>query len=763
MFDAVSLPSKLPEQSRVNDARSAVLFLCALLFCLYAWFGHPPKPIQIGLAAASLSMASVVMLYVLKIFFDRRVSLAVREVFLTALNQDPRACFLADSQGEIVVSNNCASTKFDALPGNSLVDSLRATFANPSSVLARLQARATKDGYVVEDVVNNRDILPVAVRILNENLFCWTIGQSVNGRFDTVSQPVLSIGRAGEILDMNEAATRLFRKPLTSIRQLVDDQWDYSDGVTSVQTSRGAMQVATCELDRSDACRHIMLVPQSNDCGDESWTPFSDLPVPVMHLAPNGDILEANKLAENMVGQFSSEAANIEHVMYGLGRPIQDWLTEAEESATAPCSEFLRLNRKNTEMFVQVTLARIVRDGNVGLMAVLNDATELKTLEAQFVQSQKMQAVGQLAGGVAHDFNNLLTAISGHCDLLLLRHDQNDPNFGDLVQINQNANRAAALVSQLLAFSRKQTLRPEPLDLRDTISDLIHLLNRLVGEKVTLTLSHDPVLRPVRADKRQLEQVLMNLVVNARDAMPSGGEIRIETEVMSLNEPLIRDRATVPSGEYVTVKVIDSGTGIPPDKIQKVFEPFFTTKRTGEGTGLGLSTVYGIIKQTGGFIFVDSKPGKGAEFTVLLPVASGGKQTEVKAEILPETVRSRQGEGVVLLVEDEAPVRAFATRALRLRGYTVIEADSAENALKLLEDQDLRVDVFVTDVVMPGMDGPTWVRHAMKTRPEVRVIFMSGYTEGALEDVVPDLPNSSFLPKPFSLIELTETVFQQLN
>ncbi len=257
--------------------------------------------------------------------------------------------------------------------------------------------------------------------------------------------------------------------------------------------------------------------------------------------------------------------------------------------------------------------------------------------------------------------------------------------------------------------------------------------------------------------------MLMNLVVNARDAMPSGGEIRIETEVMSLKEPLIRDRATVPSGEYVTVKVIDSGTGIPTDKIQKVFEPFFTTKRTGEGTGLGLSTAYGIIKQTGGFIFVDSKPGKGAEFTVLLPVASRGKQTKEKAEILPETVRSRQGEGVVLLVEDEAPVRAFATRALRLRGYTVIEADSAESALKLLEDRELRVDVFVTDVVMPGMDGPTWVRHAMKTRPGVRVIFMSGYTEGALEDVVPDLPNSSFLPKPFSLIELTETVFQQLN
>jgi len=397
------------------------------------------------------------------------------------------------------------------------------------------------------------------------------------------------------------------------------------------------------------------------------------------------------------------------------------------------------------------------------LIAVLNDATELKTLEAQFVQGQKMQAVGQLAGGVAHDFNNLLTAISGHCDLLLLRHDQSDPNFGDLVQINQNANRAAALVSQLLAFSRKQNLRPEVLDLRDTISDLIHLLNRLVGEKVRLVLSHDPVLKPVRADKRQLEQVLMNLVVNARDAMPEGGEIRIETEVLTLDQPITRDRATVQAGEYVTVKVIDSGVGIPADKLQKVFEPFYTTKRTGEGTGLGLSTVYGIVKQTGGFIFVDSIPGRGTEFTVFLPVCTQVKvATPENRESLPEQ-GPRQGEGVVLLVEDEAPVRAFATRALRLKGYTVLEADSAEEALRLLEDENLRVDAFVTDVVMPGMDGPTWVRQALKTRPEVRVIFMSGYTEGAFGDAGPDIANSTFLPKPFSLTQLTEAVFQQLN
>jgi two-component system cell cycle sensor histidine kinase/response regulator CckA len=468
-------------------------------------------------------------------------------------------------------------------------------------------------------------------------------------------------------------------------------------------------------------------------------------------------------MARALLGDLNLNETNIDQILQGLNHPILEWLAQTASGEEVARSEFQRLTRDDKELFVQVTLDRVQIDGKSHLIAVLNDATELKTLEAQFVQGQKMQAVGQLAGGVAHDFNNLLTAISGHCDLLLLRHDQNDPNYGDLVQINQNANRAAALVSQLLAFSRKQTLRPEVLDVRDTISDLIHLLNRLVGEKVQLTLSHDPVLKPVRADKRQLEQVLMNLVVNARDAMPDGGEIRIETEVLSLTEPLRRDRATVPPGDYMTVKVIDSGIGIPADKLQKVFEPFYTTKRTGEGTGLGLSTVYGIVKQTGGFIFVDSVVGRGTEFSLLLPVCVEAKPAEVQTEDVPDSKTARQGEGVVLLVEDEAPVRAFATRALRLKGYTVLEAESAEDALTLLEDVKLNVDVFVTDVVMPGMDGPTWVAKAMETRPDVRVVFVSGYTEGAFGDSGPQVPNSTFLPKPFSLTQLTEAVFQQMN
>ncbi len=521
--------------------------------------------------------------------------------------------------------------------------------------------------------------------------------------------------------------------------------------------------MTVCDVSRSGSVRDTLILPVNVAISQKPEAPFADLPVPIMCLSLDGLILDANRLAVHLVGDIRPGETNVAQIMQGLGYPIHDWLSQSAAEDAVPRSEFLRLSRRDKEVFVQVTLSKVTTNGDVCLVAVLNDATELKTLEAQFVQGQKMQAVGQLAGGVAHDFNNLLTAISGHCDLLLLRHDQNDPNYGDLVQINQNANRAAALVSQLLAFSRKQTLQPEVLDLRDTISDLIHLLNRLLGEKVRLSLSHDPVLKPVRADKRQLEQVFMNLVVNARDAMPEGGEVRIETEVVALSEPYRRDRATVQPGEYVTVKVIDSGVGIPADKMQKVFEPFYTTKRTGEGTGLGLSTVYGIVKQTGGFIFVDSLVGRGTEFTVFLPVAGDAQKITPDEVVVPDSGSARQGEGVGLLVEDEAPVRAFATQALRLKGYTVLEAASAEEALKLLEDGALNVDVFVTDVVMPGMDGPTWVRRAIEDRPDVRVIFMSGYTEGAFGESEPEIANSTFLPKPFSLNQLTEAVFQQIN
>lgn len=428
-----------------------------------------------------------------------------------------------------------------------------------------------------------------------------------------------------------------------------------------------------------------------------------------------------------------------------------------------------------------------------------------------------MQAIGQLAGGIAHDFNNLLTAISGHCDLLLMGRDAFDPDYADLQQIQQNTNRASALVRQLLAFSRKQTLQPEVLSVEGLLEDVVRLLKRLVGERIALRLRHDPALRPIRADRRQLEQVIVNLVVNARDAMPMGGEIRIETEALVLSADRQVGRARIPAGAWSVIRVIDTGVGIPPDLLEKIFEPFFTTKRPGEGTGLGLSTAYGIVKQMGGFIFADSREGSGSTFSLYFAADSGaGGPAEVACSAAdpddaaappapagaapavdkvadagappaaaaggPDLSGARRTDGrparalgrapaepeserpaTVLLVEDEAPVRAFAARALRMQGYVVLEAADGEAALDLLAGRRAPVDVIVTDVIMPGLDGPTWVTRALELQPGLPVIFVSGYIEDKLTEALGRIPNAEFLEKPFSLASLSRALSARLG
>lgn len=489
---------------------------------------------------------------------------------------------------------------------------------------------------------------------------------------------------------------------------------------------------------------------------------FDDLPVPMIDANEAGEILQVNSAACALIGRDDLVGETLDSIVEGLGRSIRDRVKDTMKGFGLGRPEMARCRRDGMDVYIQVTMSKMKRGGVTTVLAVLSDATELKTLEAQFVQSQKMQAVGQLAGGIAHDFNNILTAIMGHADLLLHRTDILSPDYEDLNQIKQNSNRAAALIGQLLAFSRKQTLRPKSLHLDDTLSELSHLLNRLLGEKVALHTETGANLKPVRVDERQFEQVIMNLVVNARDAMPDGGTVVIRTRNETLHKELRRDRAVVHPGDYVVVEVRDTGTGIPADKITKIFEPFFTTKKVGEGTGLGLATVYGIIKQTGGFVFVDSVEGAGSQFLIYLPVNDDPEDVVESAPKLQAVESDQTGRGRVLLVEDEAPVRAFAARALALRGYTVTQASSGEEALDVLEGGE-EFDVFVSDVVMPGKNGPTWVREALSTRPDAKVVFVSGYAEDAFQDGDPEIPNAAFLAKPFSLVELTQKVKEQIE
>ena len=758
------LRNRAPEHARL----AAILVLGTMSLASVWAFELPDLAVRI-LIAAAVTLFVVSAAIVLRARMHSKTRDSAVELLKGFIAKDATPSFLTDEDGAIHARNVSADIRFRESKSETLTATLRAVLTNPGAILYRLQSRAKLDGAAREDIVTRRGHVRLAVHQLGETGFLWRVEEMPErgpaGRnAETLPVPMVTFGRSGTILFMNEAAKTLAGERVKSLHALFESPPVRPGHVNMLSTVNGPVPVFAYEIEASAGRQELFFLPvREEPQKPASVTDFETLPVPLLRVDRDGEILSANSMGRRMLGQAYRPGVMLGEVMEGLGRPLQDWLSDTLSGSAVQKSEFLRLTRADKEVFVQVTLSRVQDPAASELIAVLNDATELKTLEAQFVQSQKMQAIGQLAGGVAHDFNNLLTAISGHCDLLLLRHDQGDPEYGDLVQINENANRAAALVSQLLAFSRKQTLRPETLDLRDTLSDLTHLLNRLVGEKVTLTLSHDPVLSPIRADKRQLEQVLMNLVVNARDAMPDGGEIRIQTEVVALNSPLERDRATVPAGEYVVVKVSDEGVGIEADKLQKIFEPFYTTKRTGEGTGLGLSTAYGIVKQSGGFIFVDSAPGRGTQFTLFFPVNELKEDVPEKAQETTAPAAPVHSGGVVLLVEDEAPVRAFASRALRLRGYTVLEAESAEDALKTLEDPDLAVDVFVTDVVMPGMDGPSWVREAMKTRPDVRVVFVSGYAEGAFGESRPEIRNSVFLPKPFSLSQLTETVFEQMH
>lgn len=683
---------------------------------------------------------------------------------------DAAPSFTTDLNGVIGYENRAAVARFGGRGGETLLGALEDLFAAPAATLSRLQSRALAKGAAREDVVMRHGHMRLAVHLIGEDGFLWRLedmaerGCALDG--DAISLPMLTLSKNNTILYMNEPLRRLIGHREKALDRMITDLPIRSGDVHVLAGVEGRIYARVAQFESGESGRkELYFLPETTPNVGE-WDAFDALPVALLKVAVDGRILQSNRHSRELLTIPSHDRLSLGDLVEGLGRPVQDWVTDvAMGRARKP--EFVRASRPQNDTFLQITLNRVEgQNGEIELIAVLSDATELKSLEAQFVQSQKMQAIGQLAGGVAHDFNNLLTAISGHCDLLLLRHDKSDPDYSDLVQIHQNANRAASLVGQLLAFSRKQTLKPEVIDLRDTLSDLTHLLNRLVGEKVTLTLNHDAGLLPIRVDKRQLEQVIMNLVVNARDAMPAGGEIKVETRNEVLREGFTRDRATLPAGEYVMVTVSDQGVGIPPERLQKVFEPFYTTKRTGEGTGLGLSTAYGIIKQTGGFIFVDSVVGAGTAFTIYLPAHTARAEAVVEAanKPLPDvTTQAERGSGVILLVEDEAPVRAFASRALRLRGYTVIEAENAEEALETLEDDSLHIDVFVSDVIMPGMDGPSWVSEALKERPGVKVVFVSGYAEDHFSEQQSRIPNSTFLPKPFSLSELTATVQAQFH
>ncbi len=493
---------------------------------------------------------------------------------------------------------------------------------------------------------------------------------------------------------------------------------------------------------------------------------YEEAPIGIVMVDKDGLIEDCNTQFAQMLGKSSKDLER-KHFKLLLTDESRDLVVPAikgmEKGESMPQSMEVSLcSADGAKTVAQLHARRTIED--LGVVLHFIDLTEKKSLEEQFVQSQKMQAVGQLAGGIAHDFNNLLTAIIGFCDLLLLRHKPGDPSFGDIMQIQQNSNRAANLVRQLLAFSRQQTLRQRVHDITDILTELSHLMRRLIGANIELEMIHGSDLGLVKVDEGQMEQVLINLAVNARDAMSikGGGKLTITTENYTSRKPKEVMQEEMPCGHWVLIKVKDTGCGISKENMGRILEPFFTTKDVGEGTGLGLATVFGIIRQSGGFLDIESKVGKGTTFKIYLPKSNEVDDEEDEKPVEKAVIKDLTGTECIMLVEDEDAVRTFATRALTNKGYDIIAAEYGEAALKIYESEDCaNIDLLITDVVMPGMDGPTLAQRIRQHNPDMKIIFMSGYTEDKLKDYMGD--NTYFLPKPFTLKVLAAKVKEVLD
>jgi len=635
-----------------------------------------------------------------------------------------------------------------------------------------------------------------------------------------------SAGKKGEIFYLNATLAEWLGIDLTKFvpRSMTIADFVAGEGmalIQSVQAAPGLDRTETLDLDlrrtngqslpvrlvhnvsatRDGApgeSRTIVLARPKGGEGDQSASAmrftrfFNNTPMAIASVDGGGKILRINapflKLFAGVVSRDDVEAgAELERIVHENSRQqLMQALAAAKDGQgdIAPIdSRHPGDENRYMRFYVNAVIDESGEAPEEAAIVYAVETTEQKALETQMAQTQKLNAVGTLAGGIAHDFNNVLTAILLSSDHLLLQARPSDASFADLMEIKRNANRAAVLVRQLLAFSRKQTMRPVVLNLTDVVGDLRMLVDRLIsGTNVKLEVDYGRDLWPVRTDLSQFEQVLINLCVNARDAMPQGGTILIKTRNVAAKEASGFHQADLPAEDFVMVEVSDTGTGIPPEIMDKIFEPFFTTKEVGKGTGLGLSMVYGIVKQSGGYIYPESDVGRGTSFRIFLPrhvqetpvvvqeaSGAGGSATEQAAP--PPVVSAPPAEdldltgnsAVVLLVEDEEAVRRGGKRMLETRGYTVHEAGSGTEALEIMEELEGKVDIVVSDVVMPEMDGPTLLTELRKSYPDLKFIFVSGYAEDAFARNLPADAKFGFLPKPFSLKQLAVAVREMLD
>ena len=484
----------------------------------------------------------------------------------------------------------------------------------------------------------------------------------------------------------------------------------------------------------------------------------------VLVLDHNFDILLVNKYFEDLSGFKASEIRKKNWLDIFTDKEIkEDVCTNLSKAFDGEMTEEYVQPVKIRDGSVRIiewhySAVRNRSDNTTGLLCIGHDITKRKDLEEQLRQSQKMEAIGLLAGGIAHDFNNLLMVILCNCDLMLAGIKKDDPMAEDIVEIKRSGQRAAELTKQLLAFSRKQVLKQEIIDLNFVVSDLEKMIKRLTGERIDIVTVLSPKTGAVKADRGQLDQIVMNLVVNARDAMPKGGKITIETGNVELDDEYMKKYSDVKPGNYAMLAITDSGAGMSKETVEKIFEPFFTTKGVGKGTGLGLSTVYGIVKQSEGYIYCYSEPGRGTTFKIYLPVVNDDFLTETEAQIKEELVS--HGENIVM-IDDEKDIRDVVRRMLEQEGYNVFEAANFKEVKKHFRDN--KIDLLITDVIMPEMNGDEIGEEILKEYPGTKIIYMSGYTESTIMDFSLLDKNKIYLQKPFSRQSIVQSVREILN
>ncbi|HUF57652.1 MAG TPA: ATP-binding protein, partial [Thermohalobaculum sp.] len=639
-------------------------------------------PITLGLFGVALLASLGVMLFGL-LQRSSVLSLPRSERHLRNLNdRSGTPAVSTDRSGRVLWANAAAEQAGVVVPDASFAEGLKAHYDADASVLYRLERTVRARGLGLATLENRetRERYHLAGQALDGRRVLWTLQRAKDiapdapmerdAAFATSSLALASVASDGRI-STNARFRELFAVRAKAVLDRLPTDRAPEGGRILLPVSEGREQVfrVVAVPGAEEGQRDFVFFPTSRSA-EVPFGPATMLeavPVALLRLDLQGRIMWSNRRARKLLGDRLEIGKGLGEVIEPLGRPVSAIIGSAMRGIEG-AREMVRLPVGGRDTFLRISLTRVALDEHGSLIAVLADASDLRQLEDQFAQSHKMEAIGKLAGGVAHDFNNVLTAISGHSDLLLLGKDAGDPDYSDLTQIRQNANRAAALVRQLLAFSRKQTLSMRVLSVGDVISETLYLLDRLMGGAVNLRLENAPNLGSVRADQQQLEQVLMNLVVNARDAMPDGGTVTIATRNRSFETEVRLDELTIPPGEYVEITVEDEGSGIPRHVLPRLFEPFFTTKGVGEGTGLGLSTVYGIVKQSGGLLTASNREVGGARFRILLPRVASGSAAAAEPATAPAPAGPAErapassapadmtGKGVVLIVEDEAPV-----------------------------------------------------------------------------------------------------------